>query len=85
MKKIDSLLKIFTLSLLAFSVFTFTSCGSDDPDPIVEVVATETIAELIASTDGLDSLRKYLDPNLLALLGASGSNTFFAPDKTWPS
>lgn len=76
MKNLDKILKsIFTM--LAFvSLFTFTGCSDDDAEP----APTQTIAELINTREDLSSLKEYMDEDLMALLGAAGENTFFAPD-----
>lgn len=81
-KSILKYFKAFTLIGIMASFIAITSCGSDDggddPDP-VEV--TDSILDLINNTDGLDSLKKYLNryPSLTAALDAEGSYTFFAP------
>lgn len=70
---------LFSLSALVI----FTSCGEDGEDePEPEPEPTETIYQLIESTGGLDSLKKYLDfyPDLVATLSGSGDFTLFAPD-----
>ena len=67
---------------LLFAITTLvsliTSCKEDDK----ELVATETIYEIVQSRTDLDSLAKYLElyPELTNVLKADGSNTLFAPD-----
>jgi len=55
--------------------------NSDDDDD-TQGEPTKTIWELVQSTEGLDSLEKYLGvyPDLVATLGASGTFTLFAPN-----
>jgi uncharacterized surface protein with fasciclin (FAS1) repeats len=54
--------------------------NSDDDDD-TQGEPTKTVWELVQSTEGLDSLEKYLGvyPDLVATLGASGTFTLFAP------
>lgn len=73
----------FVLGIFA-SIVLISSCGSDDSADSgadTEVEPTQTILELVAATEGLDSLSKYLNryPSLTSILGAAGSYTFFAP------
>lgn len=84
MKKLETIMKGLIMSLLAIGLLTFSGCGPEPVDPIPEVVPTETIYELIQSTADLDSLAKYIEiyPDLTGLLGADGSNTFFAPNNS---
>ncbi len=69
---------IKALAMLAIVLgLTFTmSCGEDE-----EPAPTETIMGLVRSTDGLDSLQKYLEvyPDLVGLLDGTGDFTVFAP------
>ena len=55
--------------------------NSDDEDD-TQGEPTSNIWELVESTDGLDSLEKYLNvyPDLVATLEAEGTFTLFAPD-----
>lgn len=80
-KSILKYFKAFTLIGVLASVTVLSSCGEDDGgDTVVE--ATENLLELIESTDGLDSLSKYLNryPSLTGALSASAEYTFFAPN-----
>ena len=61
------------------SLLMVTSCSDDEGT----FVPTETILQIIDNTDGLDSLSKYLGlygGDAVALLGAPGSYTVFAPN-----
>lgn len=73
-------MKAFFLFGIVASLVLISSCGDDD-DPIVEEVPTETLLQLIESTENLDSLSKYLNryPSLVGAISASGDYTFFAP------
>lgn len=79
MNKLQEILKGLLLVVLMGSLVTFTSCDEDDEE---EEVPTETLLQLVSSTDNLDSLAKYLTvyPTLTGLLGGSTEYTFFAPD-----
>ena len=80
MTNLDKILRSL-FALMAFGVFlTFTSCDEEEGEP----EPTETIYELIQSTENMDSLAKYIElyPSLTAVLSAAGENTFFAPDNS---
>lgn len=73
--------KVFFLFGMFASLVVISSC-SDDDDPVEEEeMPTETLLQLIESTDNLDSLSKYVNryPSLIGALSAGGDNTFFAP------
>ncbi|SNT26607.1 Fasciclin domain-containing protein [Ekhidna lutea] len=80
-KSILKYFKAFALVGIMASLIAVTSCGDDDgTEPVDEV--TDSILDIVNNTEGLDSLKKYLNvyPELTATLGSEGTFTFFAPN-----
>ncbi len=77
MKNTINPLKALAMLTLAFGLIFITSCDSEEDEP----APTQTIVEIVTSTDGLDSLAKYLSvyPDLVGLLSGEGDFTVFAP------
>ncbi len=75
-------LKALMLLFMATSLVVFTSCSSDDDgDDDTDPEPTQTILEIAQGEPQLSELVSYLSayPDLVALLGAPGDLTVFAP------
>ncbi|MFT4737977.1 MAG: putative surface protein with fasciclin (FAS1) repeats [Cyclobacteriaceae bacterium] len=81
--KSNKFLKLLAMVFTLTSMIAFTSCDdSGDDEPEVEPDPTQTIMEIVSTTDGFDSLKKYLEfyPDLVSVLSGAGDYTVFAPD-----
>jgi uncharacterized surface protein with fasciclin (FAS1) repeats len=73
-------IKFLFAALVAFSAFSITSCGDDDPAPTPTPVVDNTISGLASKTADLSLLVKALTKtNLVATLQGTGPFTVFAP------
>lgn len=72
-------IKTLVLAVVAVGVMALAGCNKDDDEG-----PTQNILEIVESTEGLDSLAKYLGlfPEVAAALEAEGSLTLFAPTNT---
>ncbi len=68
--------------MTACSLIIFSGCGDDGDDDDKDPEPTQTIAEIVDETVGLDSLKKFLGfyPDIITTLGGAGDFTVFAPD-----
>ncbi|NQW26385.1 MAG: fasciclin domain-containing protein, partial [Flammeovirgaceae bacterium] len=92
-KMILTPLKFFAMFALALSLVLFSNCSEDDPaiddtiddgtdDGTDDGSATESLLDLLASTEGLDTLESLVNlyPDVAAVVAsASGNYTLFAP------
>jgi uncharacterized surface protein with fasciclin (FAS1) repeats len=73
-------IKFLLVALVAFSAFSITSCGDDDPAPTPAPVVDNTIAGVASRDTNLSLLVKALTKaNLVATLQGPGPFTVFAP------
>ncbi len=72
-------IKTLVLAIVAVGVMALAGCNKDDDEG-----PTQNILEIVETTEGLDSLAKYLGlfPEVAAALEAEGSLTLFAPTNT---
>ncbi len=72
-------IKTLALAIVAIGVMALAGCNKDEDEG-----PTQNILEIVESTEGLDSLAKYLGlfPEVAAALEVEGSLTLFAPTNT---
>ncbi len=72
-------IKTLVLAVVAVGIMALAGCNKDDDEG-----PTQNILEIVETTEGLDSLAKYLGlfPDVAAALEAEGSLTLFAPTNT---
>lgn len=72
-------IKLLVFAAVAVGVVALAGCNDDEDDG-----PSQTILEIVQTTEGLDSLAKYLGlfPDIAEILQADGDKTLFAPTNT---
>ena len=80
--KSKNVLKLLAMLFSLSAMVVFVGCDSGEEEEEQEPDPTQTLMEIVNTTEGFDSLKKYIEfyPDLVAALSGTGDYTFFAPD-----